>query len=225
MDYHAGKQGDTMGPTNGLQGVVYSPTADGGGIATNISVRGEYDAIMEIMGEHACRIIYRNAGLLPQFERPPEYNFDPCVPVAKCFELYGEVLDLVGLNGAIGIWRRIGYLSTKRAAEIGRVSDFIGKDLSHNEMYHKAVELYTAAIGTGRIVTKQDGGIDFERPECSICSGHRGKRPMCSLTEGCLQYLADHAYGKDIYRIRETKCKAMGDKTCYYVLEKVAQNL
>lgn len=209
-----------MVENNQQQKVIPLSMNDKEEIATNISVRGEYDAIMEIMGDHGCRIIYRNAGLLSIFKNPPVYDFNPCISLSKCARLYREVLNLVGLNGAIGIWRRIGYTSTKYVAEIGRVSVLIEKDLSQDEKYLKVLELYRAAIDDGRVVIDQDGKINFERPKCFLCVGYKEKRPICSLTEGCLQYFADHIYGKDVYKVRETKCKAMGDETCYYVLEK-----
>jgi predicted hydrocarbon binding protein len=43
---------------------------------------------------------------------------------------------------------------------------------------------------------------------------------MCSVYEGTTQYMADWALGKGTYQVRETKCMARGDETCYFSLIK-----
>ena len=163
--------------------------------------------------------MYRNAGLLDVFNNPPEYNFDPCIPRSQRKKIYTEIFSLVGLKGAVGIFRRIGYTAMKYTDEIGHVADPY-KDLQPDEKYLKIVELFQLALGLGRVVSNEDGSVDFDFPECIQCEGYKFKRPICLMTAGCLQYIADKAFGKDIYWAKETKCKAMGDETCYYVLEK-----
>jgi len=188
-------------------------------ISANITVRAELDAIVEVIGYSGCRIIYRQAGLLNIFENPPEYSFKPCISRSQRAKVYNEVLDLMGFNGAITIWRRMGYTAIRCTDEIGHVFDFT-KDVLPEEMYLNCLELFSLALGVGNVIRNKDGSVDFEVSDCFQCEGQETKRPMCSLTAGALQYISDKVFGKDVCRVNEKKCKAMGSETCYYVLEK-----
>jgi predicted hydrocarbon binding protein len=184
----------------------------------NISMRAELDAIVGIMGHDACRVLYRQARLSHIFQNPPRYDFSPCISEEEGHRLDGAIIDLVGINGAIAIWRRIGYRAIQCAVEIGRVQEHI-EDGVPEERFLKSLELYALSIGAGGIIQNDDLCVAFERPECPYCRGIEYSKPVCSLTEGVLDYLAEQSFGKNVYRARETKCKAMGDDTCYYVLE------
>jgi predicted hydrocarbon binding protein len=193
-----------------------SPTEE---MITNISMRAELEAINEIMGRNACKILYREAGLSRILDTPPEYDFSPCVSKEEGCRLDNAILNLLGLNAAVVIWRRVGYRAIQSGSEIGHLYDQV-KDLPPKEKFLESLELYRLAIGAGRIVENGSGLVEFERPECLHCRDIESSRPVCSLTEGVLEYIAEISFGKDVYRARETKCKAMGDDTCYYVLEK-----
>lgn len=212
-------EGRKMSEEIAINSNVSSSTDSHEAISANITVRAELDAIMEVMGGSGCRIIYRQAGLLDIFENPPEYDFEPCIPRSQRAKVYKEILDLLGLNGAITIWRRMGYNALRYTDEIGHVFDLAG-DFSAEEMYLTCLEHFRLALGIGNVIKKEDGSVDFEISDCFQCEGQKTKRPMCSLTAGALQYIADKVFGKNVYRANEKKCKAMGSEMCYYVLEK-----
>jgi predicted hydrocarbon binding protein len=78
------------------------------------------------------------------------------------------------------------------------------------------------AIGKGKTVIGESGRAEFNGFDCTLCSPYYNQgieRPVCYVYTGCMQYVADFAYGKDVTLMVETKCKAKGDETCYYVLE------
>ena len=188
-------------------------------MAANMAIRAALDGIMEIMGGNGCKIVFNNAGLSQIFDNPPEYDWNPCVPVSQQARLYPEIANLLGLNGALGIWRRIGYTNIKYAAELGHVLDAFS-DLQSSEKYSKAMEILQMGIGVGRLVDNDDGSVDFDVFDCPICSESKSQRSICTVITGSLQYLANWSFGESIYIAKETKCKAMGDDTCYFVLEK-----
>jgi predicted hydrocarbon binding protein len=185
----------------------------------NISIRAELEAIVEIMGHDACKILYREAGLSRLFQNPPEYDFSPCISDVEGCRFDRAIIDLVGLNGAIAIWRRIGYRAIKCAVEVGHMHEHV-EGLPSDEKFLKSLELYSLSIGMARIIKDDGRFVAFERPECRHCMGIESSKPICSLTEGVLDYIAEMSFGRNTYRGRETKCKAMGDDTCYYILEK-----
>lgn len=192
-------------------------------MATNISIRASVDGINDILGNNGAKILFRDAGLSHIYETPPDYNWEPCMTIPDQAKIYTGVADLVGLNGAIGIWRRIGYTTMKYADEIGHVMDAY-KDHEGWEKFQKVMELFCAASGKGKIVVHDDGSVAFDCFDCLLCVEYRTgvpqERAVCSLFEGVVQYAADFAWGKRTYSSREIKCMAKGDDTCYFVVEK-----
>ncbi|MBN1881219.1 MAG: 4-vinyl reductase [Deltaproteobacteria bacterium] len=186
---------------------------------TNIAIRATIEGIIEILGENAAKILFRIAGLSYLLENKPEYNFDPCITIPEQASIYNSIADLLGFTGAMGVWRRIGYTVLKYAHQYGGVLDAFN-DLPPDEKFERSMEVFILGSGKGRIAKTGDGPVDFDCFDCIHCKGYTMDRPMCTHYEGFVQYLADFAYGKNIYRARETECKALGASTCYFKLEK-----
>ncbi len=189
--------------------------------ATNMSIRAAVDCFTEIMGENGARIIFRNAGFEKIYDNPPPYDLNPNISVEAQTRLYTEVANLVGLKGALGIWRRVGYSAVKYGNELGHAFDGY-KDLPPDEKYNKSSELLSMAIGKGKVVMSGAGRVDFDCFDCTVCSPYYSSdanRAVCFTYTGALQYIADWAFGKNAAQVIETKCKAKGDDTCYYELK------
>lgn len=184
-------------------------------MATNLGIRGGLDAIREILGDNGAKILFRNVGLAHVYENPPAYTWEPCLTIPEQASIYTEVENLVGLNGAMGIWRRIGYTTIRYVDEFGHVFDSIN-NLPSEERFNRAMEMYVAGAGKGRVVTNDVGLYDLDVYDCIHCAGHRTKRPMCNHYVGHIQYIADYAFGKGALTVKEVKCKALGDETCYF---------
>jgi len=189
-------------------------------MATNLGIRGGLDAIREILGDNGAKILFRNVGLVHIYENPPEYNWEPCMTIPEQASIYSEVENLIGLNGAHGIWRRIGYTTIGYVDKIGHLFDaFV--DLPQDERFNKALEMFVAGSGKGRVVINDEGLYDLDVFDCIHCKGRKTKRPMCNHYTGHIQYIADMIYGENAYFVREVKCKALGDNTCYVKAMKV----
>ncbi len=188
-------------------------------MATNMAIRAVIDSISEILGHRGTGIIFRNIGFADIFENPPDYNWEPCIPTTEQVKIYTELANLLGLNGAISIWRRIGYVNIKYTVEIAHVLDQF-ESLPPKEKYFEATRLFCFGSGKGRPVANEVTGADLDVFDCLLCEGYTSKKPICSLYEGIMQYACDWAFGKGVYIPREIKCKAKGDDTCYFVLTK-----
>jgi predicted hydrocarbon binding protein len=191
-------------------------------MTTNMAIRTTIETVTEIMGSNGARIIFRNAGAENLFDNPPPYDFNPCVPTTIQTQIFIEVGELVGLKGALSIWRRMGYSNVKFGNEIGHIFDGY-KDLPPDEKFNKCIELLSMTIGKGTTIIGADGKAEFNGSDCTLCSPYYNQgveRPVCTAYTGIFQYVADLVYGKDVMVMIETKCKAKGDDTCYYKLEK-----
>jgi len=191
-------------------------------MATNIAVRASIDGVIEILGENAARILFRNAGLLHLMDNKPDYNFEPCITIPEQALIYTTTADLLGLKGAMGVWRRMGYTILKYAHEYGGALDAFD-DLPPDEKFEKSMAVFIAGSGKGKLVKTDNGSVEYDCFDCLHCVGYELDRPMCTHFEGFIQYIADYAYGKNVFLARETQCMACGDPTCYFKLEKREQ--
>jgi len=188
-------------------------------MATNMSIRAAIDSITEIMGQNGTKIIFRNIGLSHLVDTPPEYTWDPCIPTTEQVRIYLELISMVGLNGAVSIWRRIGNMNIRYVIEVGHALDTL-VDLPPAQKFAKALEFFTIGSGKGTAVANPETGMtDLDVSDCLLCAGRTSERPICSLYEGVMQYIADWAYGKGAYVSRETSCMATGDTRCYFALQ------
>ena len=188
-------------------------------MATNMAIHSVIDSIEEIIGEKALRLVFRGADMEYLLDNRPPYDWEPCISTEDQVKIYWEVERLLGLNGALGVWRRIGYNNIKHAVEMAHVLDGL-VDLEPMEKFRGAVELMCLGSGKGRPVPNDEYGADLDVYDCLLCRNDTSNRPICSLYEGVMQYLCDWAFGKGIYLPREVNCMARGDSTCYFVLEK-----
>ncbi len=190
-------------------------------MATNMAIRGAVDAMVEIMGKNGTEVLFRNAGLAHIVQNPPEYNFEPCIPTTEQIKFYMNIVDVMGLNGAISLWRRIAYTVMQYAVERGHMLDNFNA-LAELEKFHEGLKIFSVISGKGTSVLKDNEPDELTVPDCFMCLEYKNKtkRSMCAVYEGAIQFLADWAFGKGKYLSRETKCMAKGDEVCYFALEK-----
>lgn len=185
--------------------------------ATKLAIRASLDGISDLLGKNGAKIIFRSAGLLDIFENQPEYSWDPSITILEQAKIYTEIANLVGYKGALGIWRRTGYTVMKRVMEEMRLAEQF-KGLPPLEQFSKALALFVTGSGKGMVVQITGKPDEFDCFDCMHCAGCDFDRPMCTHYEGFIQYMADTAFGKDVYLAREVSCMAKGDTTCYFRL-------
>lgn len=186
---------------------------------TKMAIRASYEAVCEIMGENARDMIFKNAGLARVLGSPPDYTWDKEATNEEQANIYKETLKLVGAVGGQGILRLVGYKMTETPIVRFEVLDHV-KDLPQGEKIVKAFELFQLAAHKGRVTAQPGGFPALDVFDCLLCVGITSRKHYCSHYAGSLQFMTDWVYGKGIYQVRETKCKALGDETCLFEIEK-----
>jgi predicted hydrocarbon binding protein len=186
---------------------------------TNIAIRSSYDSISEIIGERARDMVFKEAGLQRVLESPPDYTWDKNFTNDEQVTLYTETVNLVGAVGAQGILRLIGYRNSETSIMKFGILDSI-KDLPQQERILKAFEFLQVAINKGRVIAGNNALPAFDVFDCLMCVDVTSRKPYCSQYAGALQFLTDWVFGKGVYLVRETKCRALGDDTCLFEIEK-----
>jgi predicted hydrocarbon binding protein len=110
-------------------------------------------------------------------------------------------------------------MNIRSVVEVGHAVDSLVA-LPPAEKFAKSLEFFTIGSGKGAVAANGKTGMaDLDVSDCLLCDGRTSERPVCSLYEGVMQYLADWAYGKGVYLPRETMCIAKGDARCYFELQ------
>jgi len=186
---------------------------------TNIAIRSTYDSVGEILGARARDMIFRNVGLTQVIESPPEYTWDKNVTNAEQVALYVEVVNLVGAVGAQGILRQTGYKNAETSVlKFGILNHIV--DLPSQEKITKCFEFLNIAINKGRVVSDGQSMPKFDVFDCLMCVEVTSKKPYCSQYAGALSFFTDWTFGKGIYIVKETECRALGNGTCLFEIEK-----
>jgi predicted hydrocarbon binding protein len=182
---------------------------------TNISIRAAYDSIADILGERARNLIFRSAGLDTIIQFPPDYTWDKNFTNDQQLSIYAQTVGLVGVVGAQGILRQIGYKNAETTVLKFKILDHIS-NLPDEEKIIKCFEFFRIVVNKGRIVSEKGGLPKFDVFDCLTCDGIRSKKPFCSQYAGALSFMTDWVYGKGVYIVREMQCKATGDDTCLF---------
>src|SRR4030065_741043 len=101
------------------------------------------------------------------YDAPPPYDLSPNISVESQSRLYIEVAELVGLKGALSIWRRVGYAAVQYGNEFGHAFDAF-QDLTPDEKYNKCSEFLSIVIGKGKTVMSGTGRVDFDCFDCTV---------------------------------------------------------
>ena len=184
---------------------------------TNISIRSTYDSLGDIVGARARDMIFRNAGMGHVLERVPDYTWEKNYTNAEQVILYYKTVDLVGAVGAQGILRQMGYTNAEKTDQVLQILDQFDA-LPPKERLYKSFELLKTAINRGTVESGDDGNPRFNVHDCTMCRDVVSTRPYCSQYAGALQYFTDRAFGRGVYQVIETKCRAIGDDTCLFEL-------
>ena len=186
---------------------------------TNLSIRAAFDSLGEVVGENARAIIFRGCGLTRVVQSPPPYDWNKEFTNAEQLSIFQETMKLIGKVGAQGVIRQIGYKNAANLERLGVLAHLAG--LPPEEKYTKCLELLSVAINRGRVVTDAAGRIAFDVFDCTACQGAKSDKPYCSQYAGAIQFFAEWSLGRGKYRVIETRCKAMGDDTCFLELRDI----
>jgi predicted hydrocarbon binding protein len=190
--------------------------------ASEIAVRTTIDSFEEILGTNGKNSILTYAGLARYVTDPPGYGeertLDPTIPAL----LHTAAHDILGSNGSRALFHRAGRrLITVGIEKSPTAAVFVEKIRDDPEVYLKAVLDYLCyqSAQTGASCTQRQDRFEVSLPKCDVCVGLREKEPYCHFWKGMLEEVVSHD-PRFRYMVREVKCRAMGDESCIFHIDK-----
>lgn len=195
----------------------------------NKFTRVALEAYESVMGKNGLNAILNLAGLGHLVEHYPPDNLDREFEFSDFTALHIALEEMYGPRGGRGLALRAG-----RATFNNMLRNF-GALAGVNDLSFQALPLQsrlniclpvTARIFsqiTDQLTTVEESGDAYiwSVQRCPICWSRSGAdKPVCNLTTGLLQALLTWVSGGLEFNIHESRCCAIGDELCEFVIQK-----
>jgi predicted hydrocarbon binding protein len=195
----------------------------------NAIMRQAILAIEEVMGTQGLNVVLREAGLGRYVDNPPPDDLELGAHASEYAALNRAVQSFYGRAGR-GMLQRIGRASFRygveeQAALMGLVG--VGLRLMTQKTRARFIlnQMGKALMDTNDdvciIVENTPEGLVFSDYSCAVCHSVESDRPVCHLLVGSVSEAVKWATGQD-YRVREIRCRAMGERACSFLVEGTA---
>jgi predicted hydrocarbon binding protein len=193
----------------------------------NIWGRSILTSAQDILGDNGINALLNLAGLQEYVDNYPADNIQKAFPFSHVARIQQGLYDMYGAKGARVFATRGGEETFQHSLD----------------KYDKVQSAARAAMKLGNLETRAKIGLQFfskffntvsdqvvrideddtywywiiER--CPMCWERTAGEPVCHLGVGVLRAASRWATDKN-FRIQETKCVAMGDEACVYMMDK-----
>ena len=186
-------------------------------------------ALEDVMGKNGLNAILNLAGLSKYAENYPPDNLTKGFDFSELSALSTALEDMYGPRGGRGLALRAG-----RATFSDALKDF-GALAGAGDLAFKVLPLQAKLrIGLPAMakifsqISDQHSTVEEKEAEyiytihkCPVCWGRTGlDKPVCFIATGLLQEGLKWISGGNEFRVNESRCHAMGDDVCEFVIQK-----
>ena len=186
-------------------------------------------ALEDVMGRNGLNAILNLAGLSKYAENYPPDNLTKGFDFSELSALGTALEDMYGPRGGRGLALRAG-----RATFSDALKDF-GALAGAGDLAFKVLPLQAKLrIGLPAMakifsqisdqlstVEEKDAEYIYTIHKCPVCWGRTGlDKPVCFIATGLLQEGLKWISGGHEFRVNESRCHAMGDDVCEFVIQK-----
>jgi predicted hydrocarbon binding protein len=192
-----------------------------------------FKALEDVMGKNGLNAILNLANLNHMIGNYPEDNLNKGVDFSDISALNLALEEMYGPRGGRGL-----ALRTGRATFADALKDF-GALAGAGDLAFKVLPLHAKLrIGVpamAKIFTQMSDQITTVRERedafvytihrCPVCWGRKNvDKPVCFIALGLLQEGLKWVSGGSDFRVNESKCIAMGDDVCEFIIFKTPMN-
>jgi predicted hydrocarbon binding protein len=194
----------------------------------NKIARISLQALEEVMGKNGLNAILNLAHLshlidnLPPDNLGREFNFSDFSALNQALE------EMYGPRGGRGLAQRAGRAafadSLRNFGALAGVGDLAFKVLPlHTKMrigIPAMAKIFSQISDQHSTVQEREDDFVYTIHRCPVCWGRTADRPVCFIAVGLLQEGLKWLSGGNEFRINESRCVAMGDPVCDFVIQK-----
>lgn len=195
----------------------------------NKAARIMLESLESVMGKNGLKVILNQAHLADLLEHYPPDNFERQFDFADFSAISWALEEMYGQRGGYGLTLRTGREIFAGAFQNYGALAGVGNPAF--QMLPLSTKLKIGLPVLARIlsqVSDQQGTLEdtpdefvFSVHRCPHCWGRsRLDEPICYMGTGLLQEGLKWLSGGDDFTVVETKCKAVGDPSCEYTIQK-----
>ena len=186
-------------------------------------------SLEEVMGKNGLNAILNLAGMNNYIDSYPPDNLDKGFDFSELSALGTALEDMYGPRGGRGLALRAGRATfsdaLKNFGALAGVADLAFVVLPLHAKLRIGVpamaKIFSQLSDQLSTVEEKDNEYIYTIHKCPCCWGrHNMDKPVCFISTGLLQEGLKWDSGGNEFRVNESKCIAVGDDVCEFVIQK-----
>jgi predicted hydrocarbon binding protein len=186
-------------------------------------------SLEEVMGKNGLNAILNLAGMNNYIDSYPPDNLDKGFDFSELSALGTALEDMYGPRGGRGLALRAGRATfsdaLKNFGALAGVADLAFVVLPLHAKLRIGVpamaKIFSQLSDQLSTVEEKDNEYLYTIHKCPCCWGrHNVDKPVCFISTGLLQEGLKWVSGGNEFRVNESKCIAVGDVVCEFVIQK-----
>ena len=187
------------------------------------------NAYEEVMGKNGLNAILNLIGLKNLIDNYPPDNLERQFDFADFTAIHVGLEELYGPRGGRGLALRAGRATfnhgLKNFGALAGFGDNAFKELPLQSRIRiglpAAARIFSQVTDQLSTVEETTDAFVWTTRRCPICWTHKGAdKPVCYITTGLLQAMLTWVSGGLEYRVNESRCCAIGDTICEFMIQK-----
>jgi hypothetical protein len=185
-------------------------------------------ALEDVMGKNGVNAILNLANLQHLIDNYPPDNLERQFDFADFSAINGALEEMYGPRGGRGLALRAGRATfqdgLRHFGALAGVGDLAFKVLPLQAKLRIGLpamaKIFSTTSDQYSTVEEKDTHFVYTIHRCPVCWGRKSDRPDCYMAVGLLQAGLKWVSGGQAFRVNESKCIAMGDAVCEFVIFK-----
>ncbi len=186
-------------------------------------------ALEDVMGKNGLNAILNLAQLSQYIDNPFPDNLEKGFDFADIAAINMALEDMYGPRGGRGLSLRLGRAmfsdGLRNFGALAGVGDLAFKVLPLQAKLRIGIpaeaKIFSQISDQHSTVTETESEFIYTIHKCSECTGRAGSdKPICFIAVGLLQESLKWVSGGNEFRVNESKCVAMGDDLCEFIIQK-----
>jgi len=186
-------------------------------------------ALEDVMGKNGLNAILNLAGLNSYIDNYPPDNLEKSFDFADVSSINIALEEMYGPRGGRGLAMRAGRSTfadaLKNFGALAGAGDLAFKVLPLQAKMRIGIpamaKIFTQVSDQHSTVEEHENEFVYTIHKCPVCWGRSGvDKPACFIAVGLLQEGLKWVSGGNEFRVNESKCIALGDPVCEFIIQK-----